>query len=129
MSYCPNCFTEYREGTSECMDCHVALEKGSPPEQHQGGYAEPKLVRIRTFSGPTALMQADLAKNLLQEQGLLSFVPGETSAEILPGVDVVQLWVREEDAERAADILQSYLDATENSGGSIDEPEKDSADD
>jgi len=60
-------------------------------------------------------MEADLARNLLQEKGILSFVPGETSAEILPGIDLVQLWVREEDTDRASEVLRSYLDLVEES--------------
>jgi hypothetical protein len=36
-------------------------------------------------------------------------VPGETSAELLPVLDV-SLLVREEDTEKAARILQDYLD-------------------
>jgi mono/diheme cytochrome c family protein len=113
MPYCPQCLAEYTEGATECADCHVRLEPGAPPPDANAPEPEPKLVRIRTFSGPTAVMQADLAKNLLQDQGILSFVPGETSAEILPGVDLVQLWVREQDADLAAEVLKSYLDATE----------------
>jgi hypothetical protein len=45
----------------------------------------------------------------LQSQGIPAFVPGETSVELLPVLDV-PLLVREEDAERAADILRDYLD-------------------
>jgi hypothetical protein len=71
-------------------------------------------------------MEADLAKNLLQEKGILSFVPGETSAEILPGIDVVQLWVREEDADRASDVLKSYLELVEESDTEGDEVDDDS---
>jgi hypothetical protein len=115
MPYCPQCLTEYTEGAAECMDCHVRLEPGTPPAGANDPEPEPKLVRIRTFSGPTAVMQADLARNLLQNQGILSFIPGETSAEMLPGVDLVQLWVREQDADEAAEVLQSYLDATQQS--------------
>ena len=117
MSYCPRCFTEYAENATECMDCRVPLQKGARPAAmaENEPEAEPKLVRLRTFSGPTAVMEADLARNLLQEKGILSFVPGETSAEMLPGIDLVQLWVREGDADRASDVLRSYLDLVEES--------------
>ena len=117
MSYCPQCLTEYVEGATECIDCRVPLKPGPSPGGEKAGSREPepKLVRIRTFSGPTAIMQADLAKNLLQSQGILSFVPGETSAEMLPGIDLVQLWVREEDGERADEVLRTYHDAVDRS--------------
>jgi hypothetical protein len=126
MSYCPQCLTEYLEGTTECMDCHVPLQPGTAPERAQGHpEPEPKLVRVRAFSGPTAVMQADLARNLLEQQGIMSFVPGEVSAEILPGVDLVQLWVREEDGERAAEVLRSYLDDVDRSEAGSDNPGED----
>lgn len=116
MPYCPQCFVEYVEGTSECEDCGVGLVEGSPPlaaadVEHREDTANVKMVRVRTFSGPTALLEADLARNLLRTQGIPCVLPGEFSAETLPGVDVVQLLVREEDGERAAEILSSYFDS------------------
>jgi hypothetical protein len=66
-------------------------------------------VTARIFTGPTALLDADVARNILQSQGIPSLVPGETSVELLPVLDVLLL-VREEDAERAAAILRGYLD-------------------
>jgi hypothetical protein len=73
-------------------------------------------VTVRIFTGPTALLDADVARNILQSQGIPSFVPGETSAELLPVLDV-PLLVREEDAERAATVLRDYLDAQAASPG------------
>jgi hypothetical protein len=109
--------TEYVEGTTTCEDCGAELAPGSPPETPQGtspqthsaGSGESKLVTVRVFTGPTALLDADVARNILQSQGIPSLVPGETSAELLPVLDV-SLLVREEDAERAAGILRDYLD-------------------
>ncbi|HZO99194.1 MAG TPA: DUF2007 domain-containing protein [Terriglobia bacterium] len=120
MPYCPNCLAEYVEGTTNCEDCGTPLVPGSPPENglakkeiQQG--SEVQLVRLRTFSGPTALLDADLAKNLLNSQGILCVLPGEVTAETLPGVDVVQVLVRKEDAQRAAQILASYMDSEQPS--------------
>ncbi len=109
MPYCPKCLTEYVEGTLDCEDCGVALRWASPPARATAASEldespEVKLVRIRTFSGPTARLHADLARNLLQVQGIPSVLPGEVAAETLPGVDVVQLLVREQDADHASEI-------------------------
>jgi hypothetical protein len=62
------------------------------------------------------LLDADVARNILQSQGIPSLVPGETSAELLPVLDV-SLMVREEDAERASHILEGYLDSEAASPG------------
>jgi hypothetical protein len=68
---------------------------------------EPQMVRLRSFSGPTGRLAADLARNILETQDIPSVVAGEVA---MPGVDMIQLLVREEDAEQAAEILRSYLD-------------------
>jgi hypothetical protein len=106
--------TEYVEGTSTCEDCGAKLAPGSPPAQapqaRSAGSGESKLVPVRVFTGPTALLEADVARNILQSQGIPSLVPGEISAELLPVLDV-SLLVREEDAEQAARILQEYLNS------------------
>ena len=118
MPYCPKCLTEYVERTTTCEDCGADLLPGSlpqtppgtPPETHSAGSGDSKLVTVRVFTGATALLDADVARSILQSQGIPSLVPGETSAELLPVLDVTLL-VREEDAERAATILRDYLDA------------------
>ena len=109
MAYCPSCYTEYVEGTKTCDDCGAPLLPGSPPPVQSAGSADSKLVAARVFSGATALMDVEMAKNILQDQGIPSVVSGEYSSELLPVLDV-PLLVREEDAERAARILRDYFD-------------------
>jgi len=113
MPYCPQCLIEYVDGTTKCEDCGTDLQPGSPPEaRHKvemSGSKDFKLVAIRVFSGATAVLDADVARNILESQGIPSLVPGETSAELLPVLDV-PLLVREEDAEESARLLQEYLD-------------------
>ncbi len=79
-----------------------------------------RLIPVRTFSGGSAVMDADLARNLLEAEGIESMVPGEVAAETIPVVGA-QVLVREEDAERAAEILAAYFD-------SVARPEKEEAD-
>ena len=133
MPFCPQCLTEYVEGSLQCEDCRIELVPGSPPEVADeadagsstskafGGWfrslvgagpdeEEPpvKTVRIRTFSGGTASLDAAVARKLLQARGIPSILGGETSAELIPVLEV-SLLVREEDADRAADILHNYF--------------------
>ncbi|MGA2476022.1 MAG: DUF2007 domain-containing protein [Terriglobia bacterium] len=118
MPYCPRCLTEYVEETTTCEDCGAQLAPGSPPETppdtppqtQSAGSGDSKLVTVRVFTGPTALLDADVARKILQSQRIPSLVPGETSAGLLPVLDV-SLLVREEDTEQAARILQEYLDS------------------
>ncbi len=113
MPYCPECLTEYVEGTLDCEDCGVTLRWGSPPARatvasELDESPDVKLVRIRTFSGPTGQLNADLARNLLQAQAISCILAGAVAA-----VFDIPLLVREEDAGRAIAILQSYLDTPE----------------
>jgi hypothetical protein len=114
MAYCPQCLTEYVEGSEECIDCHVPLEGGAPPkpvaESEQSGELEVELVRVRTFSGLSARFNAELAKNILEAVGIPGTLPGEFSVDLYPGAGVVQLLVRAEDAAKAGEILKDYLD-------------------
>ena len=123
MPYCPQCFIEYVEGTKKCEDCGSDLQPGSPPEAPPRveitNEKDVKLVSVRTFAGGTAQMDADLARNILQSQGIPCVHSGEGAAN-LPPVLEVHLLVREEDAERAATVLEEYLDtdtAADTDGG------------
>ncbi len=117
MPYCPQCLIEYVDGTARCEDCGAELLPGSPPEAplriDLTQEKNVKLVPARVFSGGTAQMDADLARNILQSQGIPCLLQGESSVEMLPVLDI-PLLVREEDAAHAERILRDYLD-TENS--------------
>lgn len=78
----------------------------------------------RAVGRPTARLDADLAKNILATQGIPAEHTGGQMAEMLPGIDVVQLLVREEDAEEATEILKSYLDAPASSLDAPSPPEE-----
>lgn len=116
MPYCPDCKSEYEEGVEKCATCGTVLLPGSVPQARPGGqtHAKPEeisTVCVRVFRGPTAKMEADLARNVLDQEGIPCVLPGEVMAEVLPGVDVVQLLVREEDADTATEILKDYFDS------------------
>ena len=66
-----------------------------------------RLVRVRSFGGPTANLDAQVARGILAETGIPSVLPGQLA---LPGVDLVQLLVHESDADEAAQILEGFLD-------------------
>lgn len=124
MAYCPECGVEYKERAVECMDCHVPLRPGSPPSESSGkeqGDPSEKLVRLRIFSGPTSLMQADLGKNLLETEGIPCVLQGKVMGEILPGVEPIQMLVHESDVERANDILTAYLEVVQTESGELEE--------
>jgi hypothetical protein len=113
MPYCPQCSIEYVEGTTQCEDCGAGLLPGSPPEAPPpvdlSQEKDVKLVPARIFIGSTAPMDAELARNILQTQGIASTISGEGLADPFPVMEV-HLLVREDDAGHAERLLKEYLD-------------------
>lgn len=69
-------------------------------------------MRIRVFTGPMAVMHADLARNLLETEGIPCVLPGQYSAEMLPG-EPIHVLVHERDAARASELLDAYFSASQ----------------
>lgn len=115
MPYCPTCLIEYIDDTTQCEDCGAALLPGPPPGPPPiidlSAEKDVKLIPVHVFSGGTAQMDADVARNILQSQGIPCMLEGENSAEVLPILDV-SLLVREEDAARAGEVLEAYSNAS-----------------
>jgi hypothetical protein len=110
---------EYVEGTAQCEDCGASLLPGSPPQPPAAvdipNLRGAKLAPVRVFAGSTAQVNADLARNILESQGIPCFLQGETSAEVLPVLEI-PLLVRMQGADRATRILEGYLDADAPTG-------------
>ncbi len=64
--YCPKCKVEYRDGFTECSDCKVELQAGSPPAE---AAPEPdlELVQVIECDDPVELA---LAKGTLDDAGV-----------------------------------------------------------
>jgi len=115
---------EYVEGAAQCEDCKVPLLPGSPPETPHGvdlhDEKDVKLVSVRAFIGATAQLDADVARNILQSQGVPCALSGEGVADPFP-VTEVHLLVREDDAVRAGHLLKDYLDSAP--AATLEDPE------
>ena len=96
-----------------CEDCGTRLLSGSPPPRpiepgEPDRLPEAKLVAVRTFDGLNSSFEANLAQNLLRENGIPSTLSGDLATGPFPGFPIVLL-VREEDATRAAHVLEDFL--------------------
>lgn len=111
MPYCPQCLTEYIESAVECVDCRVPLKPGPPPAPAPSseGESDVHFVPVRVFQGLHAQFQVDLARNVLEAEGIPCTVRGDLGAGLIPGVDAVQLLVREEDRARASELVEEVL--------------------
>jgi hypothetical protein len=64
--HCPQCLTEYRDGFTECADCHVPLAAGLPPAPQPVEH-NVKLVTVFETSDPFLM---NLAKATLEDAGI-----------------------------------------------------------
>ena len=114
MPYCPQCLIEYVEGTSQCEDCGAFLLSGSPPagppRVNLAHEKDVKLVPVRIYTAGASEMDADVARGVLESQGIPCEISGEDAVEIFPFMEA-QLLVREEDLARATRVLDAYLNS------------------
>lgn len=112
MRHCPRCGTEYEDSAHECMDCHLPLRPGAPlkPLQDDVGVQDVELATARIFGGGTAAADAELAKSLLESEGIPCVLAGANAARLYPVLEV-RLLVREDDLERAARVFEEYSNA------------------
>ncbi|HEV2447001.1 MAG TPA: DUF2007 domain-containing protein [Candidatus Sulfopaludibacter sp.] len=72
--YCPQCRTEFREGFTECSDCHVPLLPGASPAEPDT--FDPNLDLVVVLETNDTIQLA-MAKGLLEGAGIPFFVLGQ----------------------------------------------------
>lgn len=115
MAYCPECLTEYAHGSRECGYCRVPLLSGSPPARTEASNSiddeeHLDLVVVRRFTGRGGRIEAQLARKILEAEGIRCVLSGERASEIYPAMELIQLLVFRNDGVRAAEILHGYMD-------------------
>lgn len=102
--FCPKCKAEYREGFSRCADCDVDLVLELPTEPEETPeYVD--WVKVTTF---TTRYEADLAQGLLEANDIDAVTFGDDCGSVDPALTYglgIRLMVREEDVEKARDVL------------------------
>jgi hypothetical protein len=118
---CPECGTEYRPGFDVCFDCGVPLiseveyqELAEERETELERYRNMDIVRVHSVQGQP---EADLIKSLLESNGIESYTKGQAVQSVHPftvdGLGEIRILVREEDAERARQIIQEFIGSQE----------------
>jgi hypothetical protein len=90
--YCPECRVEYRDGFTECSDCHVPLLAGALPAEPPDPF-DPALelvVVLETNIG----VQLAMANGLLEEAGIPFFVLGQITKLVNDVNPFLNKWVR-----------------------------------
>ena len=110
--YCPQCLVEYREGSTECSDCHIPLSPGAPPPEPPDPF-DPSLGLVVVLETNDSIQLA-MAKGLLEDANIPFFLLGEI-ATLVQDVDAfLHKWVRvqvprDREAE-AKEVLQPVLE-------------------
>jgi hypothetical protein len=111
--YCPKCSCEYRDGFTECADCHVALLAGAPPEGPASEF-DPDLDLVVILETNDRIQLA-MAKGVLEEAGVPYFILGQIALLIQDLDPFLNKWVRvqvprDREAE-ARKLLEEWADA------------------
>jgi len=108
--YCPQCGVEYRDGFSECSDCHVPLLPGTEPAEPDP--FDPTLDLVVVLETNDRIQLA-MAKGLLENAGIPLFVLGQIATLVQDVDGFLRKWVRlqvprDREAE-ARELLEQLL--------------------
>jgi hypothetical protein len=90
--YCPECRVEYRDGFTECSDCHVPLLAGALPAEPPDPF-DPALELIVVMETNNGLQLA-MATGLLDDAKLPFFVLGQIAKLVNDVSPFLNKWVR-----------------------------------
>jgi hypothetical protein len=114
MPFCPTCRYEYVPGITECPDCYVDLvDSLDEPKSQRAPVPDDdfRLVSVGSFEN---YVEAEMVQLKLQSEGIESVLANDIVAStrapgFIGGPFAVQVRVREEDAPRAAEIINEVM--------------------
>jgi hypothetical protein len=110
--YCPKCQCEYRDGFSECADCHIPLLAGPAPEKPASQF-DPNLDLVVVLETNDRIQLA-MTKGLLEDAGIPFFILGQIATLIQDVDGFLRKWVRvqvpRDREEEARVILAEWLE-------------------
>ena len=119
--YCPQCRCEYRDGFTECAECHVPLLAGTAPPD-AAGQSDPTLGLVVVLETNNQIQLA-LVKGLLEEAKIPYFILGQIATLVSDVDGFLHKWVRVQvprDREAQARELLEELRQAENVAGEDD---------
>jgi Putative prokaryotic signal transducing protein len=112
--YCPQCGVEYRDGFTECSDCHVLLSAGKLPLEPALAPSDSALDLVVVLETNDRIQLA-LTKGLLEDADIPFFVLGQIATLVQDVDPFLHKWVRvqvprDREAE-ARELLDSMAEA------------------
>ena len=108
---CPNCKTEYRDGFYICGDCNVDLVKNLNVIGSSGGFNpdEPLSGKLSQISVHHDIYEAEVVRAIMEMNEIRALIQDDHNAGVFnagaANVDGIEVFVSEEDSERATRIL------------------------
>ena|SRR5579872_4370114 len=90
--YCPQCGVEYRDGFTECSDCHIPLLTGTVPPNPEDSF-DPALELVVVLETNDRVLIA-MARGLLEDAGIPLFVLGQIATLVQDVDGFLHKWVR-----------------------------------
>lgn len=122
MPYCPQCRCEYREGFTECSDCHVTLVDELPELPKTPEPPKPKIQKTLNdenveilFTTTTSPESADLIIGLLRDNDIPYYIQTINPLSYTFGNKSFprNIFVSKNDVERAKELVECYLSPQE----------------
>ena len=114
MPFCPNCSTEYVDGTATCSDCGTVLVAERPIKEAptEISHEMTELVPLRTYS---TRVNAEMVVQSLANEGITALIKSNEAFGMGTGLGVmaparIEVWVAKDDVEAAADIADNTID-------------------
>ncbi len=110
MRYCPRCWSEQPDGSETCENCGVHLVDSLKSVEKALGNPPGKLVTVASFDNP---MRAEILASRLEAEGIPTFLGDAEMMSInplwSPALGGVKVQIREDDAERALEIMREAV--------------------
>lgn len=104
--YCPKCRCEYREGFSECADCHVELIPKLAPLP-----AEPKsidYVEYKELLSTYSLADIAIIESILDSEKIIYFMQNEEFNTLTFSPQPVRVMVNTDQLDKAKKLLKDF---------------------
>jgi hypothetical protein len=122
--YCPQCGTEYRDGFTECSDCHVPLLTGEAPEEAADSF-DPTLDLVVVMESNDRVQFA-MARGLLEDAGIPFFILGQIGTLVNDVDGFLHKWVKlqvpRDREQEARELLEGLVHPETIPPGEDEEP-------
>ena len=114
MPYCPNCATEYIDGTEVCSDCGAPLVAQLPPRADSETDSH-EITKFRSLRAYATRTHAEMVVDALENEGITALIKSNEVFGMGTGLGVmaptrIEVWVPENRFVAAAIIADGTID-------------------